>query len=201
MGEAVAPFGFSLLPSELADHVAQLLARQLYRDVELYDGASRVAVYCARELGRAFRRAVGHLWQLFAPKRWVVCRPFSRCAMRADAVPSFVEGVMRFHCTRLLDDIPLGGATHSSIYATVYEACSVPHPHSLCEPLHAAIGTVGRRLVRDGPLLQLSLGQRGRFQRLVHHMFRFLDAHYVARRAWLPTVERTLGAMFDEAEA
>ena len=199
MSEAVVTFGFELLSEELEEHIAQLLARQLYRDTCLYDVEFRHTVYKARTLNWTFWRAVGRLWQLFGPKQKIPSETHEY-ALRPDAAESFVEGVMRFHCRRLLEGIPLGSMAFQSIYNIVYDACSVRHPYSLSEAFHSAIPVVGRRLFADGPLRQLPVEQRDKFQNLVYHMFRFLDCYYVPRGPpWLTSTEQSLKDIFIES--
>lgn len=198
------------LPEDAEVLILNALVRQLSTNLRVGCKTSREAAYCAREINWAFRRAVGHLWRLFTPKVWVQApmsgfQFTSRWTMRADAVPSFVEGVMRYYCNYVVDDgrYAINSDTYSSLYSLIYDACVTRQPvggglsKTLSEPYYDALQSVGRALVENGALRGLkSAKQRARWVLIVSHIFKFLDRNYVPRYE-LPHVENVLNGLFN----
>ena len=192
--------------------ILQALVRQLATRLILGNKRAREAIYWAREINWSFHRAVGHLWRLFTPMIWVEAPKAdfahtSRWVMRVDAVPSFVEGVMRYHCDTLVDKrYPISTETNSYLYERVYTACTtrqsdrMPITRTLNASYYHALCTVGRALVVNGTLRRLQgVYQRDRWRMLVLHTFKFLDRCYVPTH-YLRDVHTILCDIFSEAE-
>lgn len=177
-------FQWEGLPAVIADLILQALARQLCCIVQ----DSRDAMHRARLVNHAFADAVGYLWKLLPPMVWV---PPSRdapksikgdYAMRPDAAPGFVEGVMRLAADGVAGRAVINARTYSSIYTIVYSSATAGPPFNGAERLHNAIGAVACALAAEGAFQQLDTTEkRHMFVRFVEHCFLYLDKFYVKR--------------------
>lgn len=168
------------LPRVLAEIIAEYTALELLRHYCAKNPRTRRATLGMRLVSRAFANALRHAWKLYPPRTIVSTwspRPYFLVSL--DALPTFVEGILRLVALFAVREERFSTRTFSSIYTEIITSCCQKPPNSLSAPLYNQLGKQTSVLVKGGALRDLTGKRRALFVRQVTHLFRYLDRYYV----------------------
>jgi|SaaInlV_125m_DNA_1040241.scaffolds.fasta_scaffold00668_8 hypothetical protein len=170
------------LPHVLTEIIAEHAALELLRCYRTNSASSRRAILGLRLMSRAFATALSHAWKLYPPRTTMSTwspRPYLLVSL--EALPTFVEGILRLVALFAVREERFSTGTFSSLYTEIITSCCQKGPNSLSGPLYDQVGAQMSALAKGGALRDLTGERRALFVRMVACLFRYLDRYYVPR--------------------